>query len=133
MAAAAAAPEPACQGGGTDMLALELTFLSPLGALACLAAVLPVAALVLARTRASRQRTAIGLSGAGPRTRSPAAARSGLLCLRARGRAAGGQSRRRRKVRSDVEALFVVDVSRSMLAAAGPADATRLERAVPPR
>jgi hypothetical protein len=32
-------------------------------------------------------------------------------------------------VRSDVEALFVVDVSRSMLAAAGPADGTRLERA----
>ena len=32
-------------------------------------------------------------------------------------------------MRSDVQALFVLDVSRSMLAAAGPTDATRLERA----
>ena len=111
------------------MLALELTFLSPLGALACLAAVLPVAAFMLARTRASRAATAIGLP-------EPGRGRGRLLLLAAAccafGLAAAQPAVSRdggREVRSDVEALFVVDVSRSMLAAAGPADATRLERA----
>ena len=129
MAAAGAAPVPAFQGGGTDLLALELTFLSPLGALACLAAVLPVAALVHARRRAGRAADAIGLP-------ESSRGRGRLLLLAAAccafGLAAAQPAVSRdggREVRSDVEALFVVDVSRSMLAAAGPDDATRLERA----
>lgn len=122
-------PEPAFPGGGTEVLALELTFLSPLGALACLAAVLPITALVLARRRAGRAAAAIGLPE--PRRR-----RGRLLLLAAAccafGLAAAQPAVSRdsgREMRSDVEALFVVDVSRSMLAAAGPADATRLARA----
>lgn len=111
------------------MLALELTFLSPLAALACLASVLPVAAAVLARRRAGRAAAAIGLP-------EPRRGRGRLLLLAvaccAFGLAAAQPAVSRdggRDVRSDVETLFVVDVSRSMLAADGPADATRLERA----
>ncbi|HYK07543.1 MAG TPA: VWA domain-containing protein [Gaiellaceae bacterium] len=111
------------------MRAFELTFLSPLGALACLAAILPLAAVAFARRRAGRAAAAIGL----PEHRR---GRGRLLVLVAAccafGLAAaqpvislddGGE------VRDDVEALFVLDVSRSMLAARGPADPTRLERA----
>ena len=54
-------------GGGTEVLALELTFLTPLGALACLAAVLPLAALVLARRRAGRAPRPRSGSRAAPR------------------------------------------------------------------
>lgn len=129
MAAAAAAPEPASPGGGTDVVALELTFLSPLGALACLAAVLPVAAVVIARRRAGRAAAAIGLSG--PRRGSGRLLLLAAACC-AFGLAAAQPAVSRdggRKVRSDVEALFVVDVSRSMLASDGPTAATRLERA----
>ena len=111
------------------MLAFELTFLSPLGALACLAAVLPLAAVVLARRRAGRAAAAIGLT-------EPRRGRGRLLLLAAAccafGVAAAQPVLQRdsgREVRTDAEVLFVLDVSRSMLASTGPADATRLERA----
>ena len=122
-------PEPDCRDGATDVLAFELTFLSPLGALACLAAVLPVAALVLARRRAARAATAIGLpEHRWGRTRfvllAAACCTFGLAAAQPVIRHDDGGD-----VRDDVEALFVLDVSRSMLAANGPADPTRLERA----
>lgn len=106
-----------------------MTFLTPLGALACFAAVLPLAALALARRRASRVAAAIGLTA-----RRPALGRALLLtgaCC-AFGLAAAQpalQRDERRQARTDVQALFVLDVSRSMLASSGPEGATRLERA----
>lgn len=123
------APGRACRGGGTDVLALELTFLTPLGALACLAAVLPLAALAVARARAGRVKAAIGL----PARRS-GLARPLLLAAAccAFGLAAAQPALRRddgREARTDVQALFVLDVSRSMLASSGPEGATRLMRA----
>ena len=111
------------------MLAFELTFLTPLGALACLAALLPVAALGLARRRAGRAAAAIRLSeprrGYGrPLLLAAACCTFGLAAAQPTlHRDDGGE------VRSDVQALFVLDVSRSMLAAAGPTAETRLERA----
>jgi von Willebrand factor type A domain len=119
----------ACLDGATDVVALELTFLSPLGALACLAAVLPLAAVVLARRRAGRAAAAIGLTEQ-PRGRGRLFLLVAACC--AFGLAAAQPALRRddgREARGDVQALFVVDVSRSMLAAAGPGDPTRLERA----
>ncbi len=111
------------------MLAFELTFLSPLGALACLAAVLPLAALALARRRAARAATAIGLPEHRRGRRrfvllAAACCAFGLAAAQPVIRLDDGG-----EVRDDVEALFVLDVSRSMLAANGPADPTRLERA----
>jgi hypothetical protein len=113
----------------TDMLAVDLTFLTPLGALACLAAVLPLAALASARGAVARAAGAVGLK----------AARNGLVrpvllvaaCC-AFGLAAAQPVVHRdapRRARSDVQALFVLDVSRSMLASSGPQAATRLARA----
>jgi len=111
------------------MVAAELTFLTPFGALACLAALLPLAAVGFARRRANRAAAAIGLP--------PRRYGYGRLLLVAAACCAFGLAAAQpvlhrdagSEVRSDVEALFVLDVSRSMLAAAGPTDATRLERA----
>jgi hypothetical protein len=111
------------------VLAFELTFLNPLGALACLAALLPLAALGIARRRAGRAAAAIGLSerrrGYGrPLLLAAACCAFGLAAAQPTIHRDDGD-----EVRSDVEALFVLDVSRSMLASAGPTNATRLERA----
>ena len=118
------APERVCRGGGT-----ELTFLTPLGAVVCFAALLPLAALALARRRAFRAAAAIGLPA-----RRFGLGRPLLLVAAccAFGLAAAQPALRRddhRQERTDVQALFVVDVSRSMLASSGPDGATRLERA----
>ena len=112
------------------MLALELTFLSPLGALACLAAVLPVAALVAGPQAGESGSDRDRSTGAGPRPRAPAAARSGLLCLRARGCAAGSESGRRaaRCAPTSRRSSSSTSRARCSLRPALP-DATRLERA----
>jgi hypothetical protein len=105
-----------------------LTFLTPLGALACFAAVLPLAALLVARRRAARAAAAIGLPA--PRFGLGRALLLAAACC-AFGLAAAQPALRRddhRQERTDVQALFVVDVSRSMLASSGPSGATRLER-----
>jgi hypothetical protein len=111
------------------VLAFELTFLSPLGALASLAALLPLAALGLARRRAGRAAAAVGLPvrrrGYGrPLLLAAACCAFGLAAAQPTIRRDEGSN-----VRSDVQALFVLDVSRSMLASTGPTDAARLERA----
>jgi hypothetical protein len=111
------------------VVAVELTLLSPLGALACLAAVLPLAALALARARAARVAAAIGLP-----VRRSGLARALLLAAAccAFGLAAAQPALRHddaHQARTDVQAFFVLDVSRSMLASSGPDGATRLERA----
>jgi hypothetical protein len=103
--------------------------LSPLGALACLAAALPVAAVAVARRRAGRAAAATGLPehrrGRGrPLVLAAACCAFGLAAAQPAVRVDDGG-----EVRDDVEALFVLDVSRSMLAARGPTDPTRLERA----
>ena len=106
-----------------------MTFGTPLGALACLAAVLPLAALALARARSARAAGAIGLPA-----RRYGLARPLLLAAAccAFGLAVAQPSLRRdnqHETRTDVQALFVLDISRSMLASSGPEAATRLERA----
>ena len=89
----------------------------------------PLAALGLARRRAGRAAAAIGLSeprrGYGrPLLLAAACCAFGLAAAQPTIRRDDGG-----EVRSDVQALFVLDVSRSMLAAAGPTAETRLERA----
>jgi len=91
--------------------------------------VLPLAALVLARNRLSRAAAAIGL----PARRFDLG--RGLLLASACcafGLAAAQPTLDRdsgRRARTDVQVVFVVDVSRSMLASSSPDDPTRLERA----
>ena len=129
-AAAAGAARSGSAGARLLMvLAFELTFLSPLGALACLAALLLSPRSRSPAGEAARAAAATGLPGlrrgyGRPLLLAAACCAFGLAAAQPTiHRDDGGE------VRSDVQALFVLDVSRSMLAAAGPTGATRLERA----
>lgn len=108
-----------------------MTFLTPLGALAALAALLPVAAWVVGRRHTAAVTRALGLQ---PSTRRnaihiiAAAAALALLGLAAAQPAFTHQPGAR--TRTDAEALFVVDTSRSMAASATPSAPTRLDRAL---
>ena len=110
---------------------MTFTLLTPLGALLALAAALPLAALLLVRRRGGEVRRAIKLpEPAGLARRLPLAA---LLVTAVLLGLAAAQPRvewtSARKVRSDAEAIVVLDTSRSMLARAGPAAPIRYERA----
>jgi hypothetical protein len=112
-------------------MATSITFLSPFGALLALGALLPLVAFFGVRRRASRVRGVLGLSRPARRhVLAPLAAvvLAGVLL----GTAAAQPVLERtstRRVRTDVEAFFVVDVSRSMLAQSGQGSPTRLARA----
>jgi hypothetical protein len=108
-----------------------MTFLTPLAALAALAALLPLAAGALGGARAAAVGRALGLPApsrrAGLLGRGLAAAAIALLGLAAAQPTLTHSSTRR--VRTNVQALFVVDTSRSMAASATPTSPTRLDRA----
>jgi hypothetical protein len=108
-----------------------MTFEDPRAGLIALAALLPIVALVLSTLRARRVAAALGLQP--PPTPSgslPAIAAVAVCLLLAAAAArpalvAGGE----RRVRTNSEILFVVDVTRSMLAAPSAGGQTRLARA----
>jgi hypothetical protein len=111
---------------------VTLTFLTPIGAVLALGALLTLTAFWLAERRATRVRNAVGLDSPAPRARVPT-----LLALAAvpvlLGLAAAQPVLRfteTHRVRSDTQAYYVFDVSRSMLASGSPAGRTRLQRAV---
>jgi hypothetical protein len=108
-----------------------MTLLAPAGLLLALAALPALAALWRSERRAGRVRLVLGLCAPGSFGRvAPATA----LCLAA-GLLAVAASRpvvretQARYVRTDAEAIFALDISRSMLAAASPAGPDRLVRA----
>ena len=111
--------------------ATTLTFLSPLGGLLVLAAVLPLAGLALAARRVAAARTLLGLErppGGAPRTTIVALAAVPVLL----GIAAAQPAIRAPEtanVRTDAQAMFLIDTSRSMLAAPSPGEPSRLARA----
>jgi hypothetical protein len=84
-----------------------LVLLSPWGALACLVAAPPAGPTLRAAALALVAASLLGLSVAQP-----------VL-----------ETTTQRRVRSESQVVFVVDVSRSMLAAAGPGETSRLEQA----
>ena len=109
-----------------------MTFLTPLGALAALAALLPLGAAVHGRTRVTAVARRLGLDpprrwSLGARTAAAAAAIA-LLGLAAAQPALTDQTLVRE--RTDVAALFVLDTSRSMAASLTPTSPTRLARAI---
>ena len=109
----------------------RLTFLSPLAALVALGALLPLVALVLAERRAARARSLLRLEPPGIAEQAVPAAGIVLTAILL-GLAAAQpvvRSIDERRVRDDAQALFVVDTSRSMLAASSPDAATRFDRA----
>jgi VWA domain-containing protein len=109
----------------------SLTFLSPLGALACLAAVVPLAALGLAVRRGEQAAHVLRLRPARRRTALAPAVLAAAACVCA-GLAAAQPALRlheRTAIRTRSEVLYVVDVSRSMAAAPSATGETRLARA----
>jgi hypothetical protein len=110
---------------------VSLTFLTPVGAAAAGAVVLPLAALALHERRLRRLRSALRLDQPPLRSRLPTAlalaavpALIGLALTQPVVRLMGTQL-----VRQDAQAFYVFDVSRSMLAASGRDRPTRFQRA----
>jgi hypothetical protein len=108
-----------------------MSFLTPFAALLGLLVVVPLAALVIGERR--RRRVALLLHLGEPtrmRRLAPAVAITavaGLLGVAAMQPTL--VNRRSKRVRTDAEAFFVLDTSRSMLASLGPEKPTRFERA----
>jgi len=109
-----------------------MTFLTPLAALAALAALAPAVAVLIGQRRVAAVRALLGLAPPGRRASvvrlTLATAGIALLGLAAAQPAFTRVDRT--TVRSDVEALFVLDTSRSMAASATATSPTRLNRAV---
>lgn len=110
---------------------MSLVFLTPAAALVAAVAALPVAALALAERRVREGRVALRLSAPPPtRLIGRVAALTAVVALL--GVAAAEPAVRihsTARVRTDAQAMFVVDVSRSMAAARSPGGRTRLARA----
>jgi hypothetical protein len=111
---------------------MHLTFLTPLAALVGVAVLVPLAAVAGRERQAARLRRALGL-GAPPRLARLARAVA-LVALVGLLSAAAAQPalRDHRPVvsRRDAQAFFVLDISRSMLAAQGAQQPTRFMRAI---
>lgn len=108
-----------------------LTLLSPSGGLVALAVVVPIAGLMLAERRVARARLLLGLGGPGQadwRTIVAALAAVPLLLGMAATQPAV-RTQHGTRLRTDAQALFVLDISRSMLASSKPRGRTRLARA----
>ena len=108
-----------------------MTLLAPFGLLLVLGLVPVLAAFVQGERRAGRARSRLGLRPPGPLQRVAATV---ALCLTAALVALAAsrpvvRDSQARYVRTDAEAIFALDISRSMLAAASPAGPTRLDRA----
>jgi hypothetical protein len=113
------------------LIVAALTFLTPRGALVALTGAVPLAALALAARRERRARAVLGLAAPSRRRQWwPAlcvTSVAGLLGIAAAQPAL--RSTTSVDVRTDAAALFVIDISRSMLAAPAPGAATRIARA----
>ena len=110
---------------------MDLTLLTPLGALLALGVVLPLVALRLVHRRGSSVREAVGLPE--PRVRVVATAVAALAAASVLLGLAAAQPRLEwtsdQRVRSDAEAIVVIDTSRSMLARTSPRSEIRYARA----
>jgi hypothetical protein len=110
---------------------LGLTFLTPLAGILGLSALLPLFVYRERQRRAAAVRRALGLPGLSPSKRAPTVLAL-VLVPTLLGLAAAQPVLDRaetRRERTDAQALFVLDTSRSMLASTGREGATRLERA----
>ena len=110
---------------------MNLTLLTPLGGLIALGVVLPLVALALVHRRGSAVRRAVGLPS--PRARVLRAAVAALALAAILLGLAATQPRLEwtsdQRIRSDAEAIVVIDTSRSMLARTSPDAEIRYDRA----
>jgi hypothetical protein len=111
---------------------VHLTFLTPLGALLAVGAVIPLAALALDGRRAARARRALGIDPPARRARTATALTLALVAVLL-GLALAQpvlESEETARVRTDAQVFYVFDTSISMRASSGPRAPTRLARAV---
>jgi hypothetical protein len=110
---------------------MDVTLLTPLGALIVIGVVVPLAALALLHRRGTSVRRAIGLPEPRPRVLRTAVAAvvlaAALLGLAAAQPRIEWTSDKR--IRDDAEAIVVIDTSRSMLARTSPRSQIRFARA----
>jgi hypothetical protein len=110
---------------------MDVSLLAPLGLLLAIGIVPALAALFAGERRAARARALLGLRGPGRAwslTSAAAVCLAGLLLAFAASRPVVRESHSR-YLRTDAEAIFAIDVSRSMLAASSPTGPTRIARA----
>jgi len=112
-------------------LGASIELLTPAGAIVCLAALVPLAAAYVGAARARRVRALLRLEP--PARDVDVVARVALAAVVVLLGLAAAQPVVARasaqEVRTDAQALFVLDISRSMAAAPGPHAPTRLDRA----
>jgi hypothetical protein len=108
-----------------------LVFLTPAAAIVAIVVVLPLAALARGEQLVRAARAVLRLDAPPPRKLFPQVlALVGVVALLAVAAAQPAiRTRSTARVRTDAQALFVLDISRSMAAAASPTAATRLARA----
>jgi hypothetical protein len=113
------------------MLALSITFVSPVGALTALAGVVALAVLVAGEQRLRRICAVVGLRPPSPEATLPVAVAVTLLVILVSLAAAQPVLARQETTRArlDAEAYFVFDISRSMAARTGLHGRSRLQRA----
>ena len=126
-----ALPGSGFPGTGSEMVGVSFTLVTPYGLLFALTAVVPLVALAASTRRAQRVRAVLGLepdSGGSPfLTAAAIVVLVGLLALALAQPVI--RSRDTQTARQDAEAFYVFDISRSMLAAPGSGEPTRLDRA----
>jgi hypothetical protein len=109
---------------------VDVSFLTPLAGLVTVAAAVPLVAFVRSEQRAVRVREALRLAPPGGSQRNTVAAIVVLAVLVGIGAAQPVlEETQEHAARSDAQAFFVIDTSRSMLAADEPGGTTRFERA----
>jgi len=110
---------------------MDISLLTPLGALFALTALVPLAVYRRREARAQRARSALGLEGPSRRSRAAHVAALVVVCGLLGLAAAQPVVATTRTVpeRTDAQVFVVVDTSRSMLASAGAEAPTRFDRA----
>lgn len=110
---------------------MEITFLTPLAGLVAVAVILPLIAFVRGEQRTARVRSVLRLAPPGGSPRQAFVAILALALLAGIGAAQPVlEERRQHSARTDAQAFFLLDTSRSMLAARAAGESTRFERAV---
>jgi hypothetical protein len=108
----------------------SLTFVTPLGGLLALAAIVPIAAFAVSAMQAARGRALLGLAApAQDRHVAFAALAAVPLLLGLAAAEPALRSHVTRHIRTDAQAIFVFDTSRSMAASSGRGAPTRFARA----
>jgi von Willebrand factor type A domain len=110
---------------------MQISFLTPLAGFVAVAVVLPLVAFVRSEQRAAHVRSVLRLEPPGGSRRQTIAVIVVLAVLVGIGAAQPVlEQRREHSARTDAQAFFLLDTSRSMLAARGEGETTRFERAL---